>query len=142
MVLDWHERFGVHVRTTPGMVDPKTRDLRIALIKEELGELEEAGRLQDMTMIADALADLLYVVYGTAVSYGIDIEPVFQEVHRSNMSKGDPEIVRASNGKILKSRNWTPPDLEPILKFKGTNTDTAGVISEKNYESPTFYDSS
>ena len=116
MVLDWHERFGVHVRTTPGMVDPKTRDLRIALIKEELGELEEAGRLQDMTMIADALADLLYVVYGTAVSYGIDIEPVFQEVRRSNMSKGDPEIVRASNGKILKSRNWTPPDLESILK--------------------------
>jgi len=116
MTLDWHERFGVHVRTTPGMVDPKTRDLRIALIKEELGELEDAGHLQDLTKIADAIADLLYVVYGTAVSYGIDMEPVFQEVHRSNMSKGDPEIVRASNGKILKSRNWTPPDLEPILK--------------------------
>src|SRR6058998_4086677 len=111
MVLDWHERFGVHVRTTPGMVDPKTRDLRIALIKEELGELEEAGRLQDMTKIADALADLLYVVYGTAVSYGIDIEPVFQEVHRSNMSKGDPEIVRAPNGKILKAVNYTPPNI-------------------------------
>ncbi len=116
MVLDWHERFGVHVRTTPGMVDPKTRDLRIALIKEELGELEEAGRLQDLTKIADALADLLYVVYGTAVSYGIDIEPLFLEVHHSNMSKGDPAIVRASNGKILKSRNWTPPNLEPLLK--------------------------
>jgi len=116
MVLDWHERFGVHVRTTPGTVAPKTRDLRIALIKEELGELEEAGHKQDLTKIADAIADLLYVVYGTAVSYGIDIEPVFLEVHRSNMSKGDPEIVRASNGKILKSRNWTPPNLEPLLK--------------------------
>ena len=98
------------------MVDPKTRDLRIALIKEELGELEEAGHKQNLTKIADAIADLLYVVYGTAVSYGIDIEPVFLEVHRSNMSKGDPEIVRASNGKILKSRNWTPPNLEPLLK--------------------------
>jgi predicted HAD superfamily Cof-like phosphohydrolase len=116
MVLDWHERFGARVRSTPGPVDPKTRDLRIALIKEELGELEEAGDKQDLTKIADAIADLLYVVYGTAVSYGIDIEPIFQEVHRSNMSKGDPEIVRASNGKILKSKNWTPPDLEPILK--------------------------
>jgi len=63
----------------------------------------------------------LYVVYGTAVSYGIDIEPVFQEVHRSNMSKGNPEVVRASNGKILKSRNWTPPDLEPILETQREN---------------------
>ena len=116
MVFDWHERFGVHVRNTPGMVDQKTRDLRIALIKEELGELEEAGHDQDLTKIADAIADLLYVVYGTAVSYGIDIEPIFLEVHRSNMSKGDPEVIRASNGKILKSRNWTPPNLEPILK--------------------------
>lgn len=116
MVLDWHERFGARVRSTPGPVDPKTRDLRVALIKEELGELEDAGQRQDLTKIADAIADLLYVVYGTAVSYGIDIEPIFLEVHRSNMSKGDPEIVRASNGKILKSRNWTPPDLERILK--------------------------
>jgi predicted HAD superfamily Cof-like phosphohydrolase len=116
MVLDWHERFGARVRKTPGPVDPKTRDLRVALIKEELGELEEAGHKQDLTKIADAIADLLYVVYGTAVSYGIDIEPIFQEVHRSNMSKGDPKIVRALNGKILKSKNWTPPDLEPILK--------------------------
>src|SRR5438445_13327425 len=93
MTLNWHERFGVHVRTTPGMVDPKTRDLRIALIKEELGELEDAGHLQDLTKIADAIADLLYVVYGTAVSYGIEIEHVFQEVNRYNIRKCDPEYV-------------------------------------------------
>jgi predicted HAD superfamily Cof-like phosphohydrolase len=78
------------------------------------GEGEIIG---DIERIADALGDLLYVVYGTAVSYGIDMEPVFAEIHRSNMSKGDPEVVRASNGKILKSRNWTPPNLKPLIEM-------------------------
>ena len=115
MVKEWHLRFRVLVRDKPSIPEPHIAQLRANLIEEELREFQEAAYDNDLVEIADALADLLYVVYGTAVSYGIDMEPVFAEVHRSNMSKGDPEVVRASNGKILKSKNWTAPNLKPLI---------------------------
>jgi predicted HAD superfamily Cof-like phosphohydrolase len=116
MVEEFHRRFGVFIRSSPGLVDEATRELRIKLIREELGEFEKAANDRNLVKIADALADLLYVTYGTGVSYGIDLEPIFREVHESNMSKGDPDILRAPNGKILKAKNWRPPDLQPILE--------------------------
>jgi predicted HAD superfamily Cof-like phosphohydrolase len=122
-VKEWHERFGVVVKEKPTVPTVELQDLRYSLIDEELDELFTGFRLADTRAIADALGDLLYVVYGTAVSCGIDLEPIFQEIHRSNMSKGDPEVVRASNGKILKSRNWTPPNLKPILEAQGATFD-------------------
>ncbi len=115
-VKEWHERFGVLVNPKPTLIDPDTRRLRWSLIEEEYRELVDAGSDGDLLKISDALADLLYVIYGTAVSYGIDLEPIFAEVHRSNMSKGDPKVIRAANGKILKSQNWIPPNLKPILE--------------------------
>lgn len=60
---------------------------RSRLIEEELGELSEAWLKRDVVGIADAIADLLYVVYGTAAKVGIDIEPIFDAVHYSNMTK-------------------------------------------------------
>src|SRR5438128_8280621 len=116
MAKEFHRRFGVFIRSSPGLVDEATRELRIKLIREELGEFEKAAKDKDLVKIADALADLLYVIYGTGVSYGIDLEPIFREVHESNMSKGDPAVLRASNGKVLKAKNWRPPDLQPILE--------------------------
>jgi predicted HAD superfamily Cof-like phosphohydrolase len=116
MVRDWHIRFGVVVNDTPTIVDADTAKLRYDLIDEEVEELLCAIYSRNLVQIADALADLKYVVDGTAVSYGIDLEPIFREVHRSNMSKGDPEVVRATNGKILKSRNYTPPNLAPLIQ--------------------------
>src|SRR3989442_367219 len=117
MVKEFHSKFGVFSRSSPGTVDEATKELRIKLIREELGEFEKAANDQNLVKIADALADLLYVIYGTGVSYGIDLEPIFREVHESNMSKGDPNVVRAPNGKILKAKNWKPPDLRPILEM-------------------------
>ena len=114
MVKEFHKMFGVLIRSSPGLVDEATRELRIRLIREELGEFEKAANDKDLVKIADALADLLYVTCGTGVSYGIDLEPVFKEVHKSNMSKGDPD-VRLINGKIQKAKNYRPPDLQPIL---------------------------
>src|SRR2546425_1520025 len=116
MAKAFHDRFGVFVRSSPGLVDEATKELRIKLTREELGEFEKAANDKNLVKIADALADLLYVTYGTGVSYGIDLEPIFKEVHESNMSKGDPDVLRAPNGKILKARNWKPPDLQPILE--------------------------
>src|SRR2546428_9426209 len=116
MEKEFHRRFGVFIRSSPGLVDEATRELRIRLIREELGEFEKAANDKNLVKIADALADLLYVIYGTGVSYGIDLEPIFKELHESNMSKGDPDVLRSSTGKILKAKNWKPPDLQPILE--------------------------
>ena len=63
--------------------------------------------------LAKELADLLYVVYGTADCFGIDIDRVFAEVHRSNMSKlVDGKPLKREDGKVLKGPNYTPPNLE------------------------------
>ena len=82
MVQEFHEQFDIHVSPTPAIPDEPTKILRKRLIQEEFEELQEAMEEKDLPSIAKELADLLYVVYGTAVSLGIDMEPVFQEVHR------------------------------------------------------------
>lgn len=115
MVRDFHERFGAAVNDRPTWCGEDVHRLRVALIEEELAEFRNAGEAHDMVEIADALADLLYVVYGAGVTYGIDLEPIFREIHRSNMSKGDPEVVRRPDGKILKGANYLPPDIAGVL---------------------------
>lgn len=96
-------------------VSDKVKHLRLELISEEFKELVVASFNHDITGIADACADLMYVVLGTAVAYGIDLEEIFAEVHCSNMSKLKDGIVR-EDGKILKGPSYSPPNLEPILK--------------------------
>ena len=61
------------VRTKPQLPDKKTMQLRLDLIKEELSELEEAMKVNDLKEIADALTDILYVTYGAGYAYGIDL---------------------------------------------------------------------
>ncbi|MEC4681184.1 MAG: hypothetical protein VST67_10880, partial [Nitrospirota bacterium] len=69
---------------------------------------------KDLPAMAKELADLLYVVYGTAVSLGIDLEPVFKEVHRSNMSKVGG--YKREDGKWVKPPTYSPASLEDILE--------------------------
>ncbi|MDQ6743565.1 MAG: nucleoside triphosphate pyrophosphohydrolase family protein, partial [Candidatus Dormibacteraeota bacterium] len=102
MVRDFHEHFGLPSSDRPTWPGETVHRLRVLLIEEELAELRNAGEARNLVAVADALADLLYVVYGAAETYGIDLQAVFREIHRSNMSKGDPEIVRRPDGKILK----------------------------------------
>ncbi len=113
MVLEFHKEFDIHVATIPTVPDGKTPALRVRLIQEEFDELKEALEAKDLPNIAKELADLLYVVYGTAVSYGIDMEPVFQEVQRSNMSKVGG--YKREDGKWVKPATYSPADIAPIL---------------------------
>lgn len=93
--------------------------LRYALIAEELEEYARASAYSDIKGVADSLADLLYVVLGTVLSHGLQdyIISVFDEVHRSNMSKVGPDGVPIYryDGKVLKSSSWSPPDIDSIL---------------------------
>lgn len=114
MVLEFHNQFDIHVSPTPSIPDEPTQILRKRLIQEEFEELQEAMQEKDLPSIAKELADLLYVVYGTAVSLGIDMEPVFQEVHRSNMSKVGG--YKREDGKWIKPPTYSPAALDAILQ--------------------------
>lgn len=113
MVEAFHKQFEILAQAAPRVADERTRRLRLRLIEEELGELRESLEQDDLPGIAKELADLLYVVYGTAVSYGIDMTPVFREVHRSNMSKVGG--YKREDGKWMKPATYSPADVGTVL---------------------------
>ena len=113
MVEEFHRKFDIAVQTHPGDITEETKRLRTRLIQEEFDELKESMASGNLALVAKELADLLYVVYGTAVSYGIDMEPVFREVHRSNLSKVGG--YKRDDGKWVKPATYSPACLEPIL---------------------------
>lgn len=95
--------------------------LRLDLIREEWEELQDAYRDDDFIEVVDALADLIYVIYGFANGIGIDLDKVLEEVHRSNMTKldvnGDP--VFREDGKVLKSELFEEPKIAEVLEEQG-----------------------
>ena len=117
LVQDFMWIFGQTVRRELGWPGMDVAALRVDLIDEELNELREATGKQDLVGIADALTDLLYVVYGAGHAYGINLDDCFAEVHRSNMRKHDEESqpIYREDGKVLKGPNYIPPDLGQII---------------------------
>lgn len=116
-VLKFHKKFDCISETAPKVPEYSLSQLRLSLIHEELDELEEAFDQHCIVSIADALGDLLYVVYGAGISCGVDLEPVFNEIHRSNMSKTWPDgsVHRNDLGKVVKPDSYSPANLAPIL---------------------------
>ena len=131
-VKEFNTTFGAPVNETPTVLDADEAFLRWLLIHEELEELLEAITQRDLIGIADALGDLKYVVEGAAVAYGIDLEPVFNEIHRSNMAKLGPDgkVHYREDGKVLKPEGWRPPQLEPILNAQMERDRSASSVSE------------
>lgn len=117
-ILDWHRAFGVPVAESPGFPSEDRIRLRCSLIAEEWGELRLAMEQRDLTEVADGIADLLYVVYGTAAEFGLDADALFAEVHDSNMSKlgEDGKPIYREDGKVLKGPHFRPPNLAPMLR--------------------------
>ena len=108
--------FGQDVKNKPSFSTDKINKLRIDLIKEELEELIEAMKNNDLLEVADALTDILYVTYGAGHSFGIDLDKCFEEVQNSNMSKLDDngKPIYNESGKVMKGPNYFKPNL---LKF-------------------------
>ena len=119
-VKEFHRKFGFADGASPKMPDVKTRRFRMNLIDEESSELEFALKAGDLTKAADAIADLLYVTYGTAVSLGIDIRPIIEEVHRANMQKEGGEY-REDDGKLLKPEGWEEPKIAELIEEQQTD---------------------
>jgi hypothetical protein len=117
MVLEFHQKFNGLISPKPTTLSEfgtKYHELRVRLIKEELTEYEYALAAGDLVGIADALGDLKYVIEGAAVSHGIDLDPIFREIHRSNMTKTGGG--KDAGGKILKGPDYEPPILAPLLQ--------------------------
>jgi predicted HAD superfamily Cof-like phosphohydrolase len=109
--------FGLPRAASPELAGADLAQLRVGLLREEVGEFADATTARDLVGIADALADIVYVAYGAAVTYGIDLDAAIREVHRSNMSKLDNSgrPVLREDGKVLKSDRYSPPDLASVL---------------------------
>ena len=121
MVAEFHKIYSVLISDKPQLPTQETRDLRISLLKEEFNEYLFGEYNDDLVEIADALGDMLYIIHGTAVSYGIPLDEVFTEIHRSNKSKlgEDGKPIYREDGKVLKGPNFFRPDVAGILKSFG-----------------------
>lgn len=120
LVAEFHEKFGVPNLLEGGADFPGNDrlSLRYALIAEEWEELDAEFELYwdaagDITEIAKEAADLVYVIYGMALEFGIDLDAVLAEVHRSNMTKTS-EGKRA-DGKIMKGPNYEEANIQEVL---------------------------
>lgn len=119
-VREFHDVFGINSSDKPvAEISEKDYKLRFDLMKEENEEYLEACKKGDLVEIADALGDKLYILCGTILKHGLQhkIEEVFDEIHRSNMSKLDENNmpIYREDGKILKSDRYFRPDIKKII---------------------------
>jgi len=119
-VKEFHTFFEIGYSHTPkASLGEDKNMLRYNLMKEENEEYLEAARNNDLTEIADALGDMLYILCGTIIEHGLQdkIEAVFDEIQRSNMSKlgEDQKPIYREDGKVMKGPNYFKPDFSKIL---------------------------
>ena len=109
--------FGQEVKSKSSLSSDKINMLRINLIEEELEELKQAINQKNLTEVADALTDILYVTYGACHAFGINLDKCFEEVQNSNMSKlgDDGKPIYSEKGKVLKGPNYFKPNLSNLL---------------------------
>tara|TARA_B100000945_G_C20040175_1_gene438728 strand:+ start:175 stop:552 length:378 start_codon:yes stop_codon:yes gene_type:complete len=109
--------FGQEVKTKSELADDKINSLRISLIEEELDELKQAMKDNNIKEVADALTDILYVTYGAGHAFGVNLDKCFNEVQNSNMSKlgEDGKPIYNENGKVMKGPNYFKPDLSQFI---------------------------
>ena len=145
-VAEFHKTFNAPILEKPQIPSKERCELRVSLLQEELNELQQAIADNDLVEIADALCDLQYVLSGAVLEFGLGEKfiEMFNEVHRSNMSKACANqleadetidfynekgeeafseisgnkinVHRRSDYKVLKNKYYSPADLESILQ--------------------------
>lgn len=132
LVRYFHEAYGLPVVSHPSIPSAERVALRLRLIDEEYQEVrseltnilekqryghEIGGAQQRLADLAKELSDLIYVIYGCALEFGLPLNEAFAEVHRSNMSKlgEDGKPIRREDGKILKGPHYREADILGIL---------------------------
>lgn len=119
-VEEFHETFDLGIEKEPvAELDVNRSELRHDLMKEENEEYLEAAKNNDLVEVADALGDMLYILCGTIIEHGMTnlIEEVFDEIHKSNMSKlgEDGKPIYREDGKVMKGPNYFRPNISKII---------------------------
>lgn len=120
LVAQFHHKFGLGTADRPSLANLELIKPRLKHLAEELEELTKAVETRDIIEIADALADLDYLIHGAAVQLGLPLEELSEEVHYANMAKvrdlekGDPKKLH-----VMKPSGWEPPDIALILERAG-----------------------
>ena len=119
-VKTFHDAFGIKNNyKAVAKLDKEIFLLRHRLMHEENEEYLEACENGDLVEIADALGDMMYILCGTILAHGLqdNIEEIFEEIQRSNMSKlgSDGKPVYRSDGKIMKGPNYFKPDIKKMV---------------------------
>lgn len=133
-VTAFHTAAEQPVVRSPRIPLPNRVELRKSLVREEVGELLIAIDDENLVEIADGIADSIVVLIGTALEYGIPLDEVWREIHASNMAKfpkctacdglgvfckvcneRGTQLIRRADGKVLKPRDWVPPDVGGVL---------------------------
>ena len=112
LVKDFHKKFKALVSDSPTLIPEDRSQNRYRLMKDEVDEYLEGVKNNDLENIAKELADILYVVYGTIIEHGLQdkIDAIFEEVHRSNMSKDYHEY------KMVKGKSYFKADIKKFFK--------------------------
>lgn len=112
LVEEFHRKFKALISEKPSLIPPDRSNNRHRLMKDEVEEYLAGVQNEDLENIAKELADILYAVYGTIIEHGLQqqIEAIFEEVHRSNMSKDYHEY------KMVKGSNYCKADLRKFFQ--------------------------
>lgn len=97
IVEEFHKTFRAPILETPQIPSKKRCELRVTLLQEELDELKDAIKNDDLVEIADACGDLMVILSGTILEFGLGekFNDIFLDIHRSNMSKACDTIQDA-----------------------------------------------
>ena len=115
---EFNELFAVEYNSKPTLISKTEWGLRDKLMIEELDEYYDACEQGDLVEVADALGDMLYILCGTILAHGMQykIKEVFNEIHKSNLSKlEDGKVLRRADGKVLKGKDYFKPNIKAIL---------------------------
>jgi len=138
MVKEFHQKFGFTINMKPTVISPQLWRVRYNHTLDELSELQiaeihcEQGDSNGLVMVADALGDILYFVYGTAIAHGIDMEPIMAEIHRSNMTKERLNPIQYVDAKAVKGDNYSPPNLSSIIKRLAKGKEVEKIVTAKS----------
>jgi predicted HAD superfamily Cof-like phosphohydrolase len=118
MVRQFNKVFEIQTQKSPSLLDKNSSKLKFDLMLEELNEYSEACKNNDIVEISDAVVDMMYILYGIILSHGLSdvIFDMFEEVHKSNMSKlENGKVLRRNDGKIMKGSEYFRPNLKQFL---------------------------
>lgn len=118
LLTNFNKAYSLPVNRKPTLISAEESNLKFKLLLEELEEYKEACAKEDLVEVCDAIIDMTYVVYGIIVQHGLTeiFEDMFEEVHKSNMSKlENGKVLRRSDGKILKGSEYFKPNLKKYV---------------------------